>query len=145
MQLLAFILIAFVVTGHTSTLPSQLNVFNTKKQKIPSRDQTNCLPCICGSRVNSGFNHAGILQSKRSHPGEVSMSPSEPSISLQQSPSPANSSQAHVFDQQKSQLWPPTVETVLTALFRAVVTVLSLLNVNFTWRIHGSYMTRLFH
>ena len=69
-------------------------------------------------------------RSKRSHDGEISISPDSFSP-----PSPLNHTQAST--PATDQWWPPTAETVLTAVFRAVVTILSLLNVNFTWRIHG--------
>lgn len=46
----------------------------------------------------------------------------------------------HASAQQNAHSWTPTLGTILTAIFRAIITILSLLNVNITWRIHGTRM-----
>ena len=117
---------AIVNTGPTLALPS--NSLNPHQAQTLQPYQSSCVPCICPPRLESRY--------KRSHPnGEVSVSPGD---SLQQPrSSDTNSSRYHQDDAQSVQWWPPSLETVLTAIFRAIVTILSLLNVNFTWRIHG--------
>ena len=130
MKLTVLIPITFAIvnTGPTLALPS--NSLNSHQAQTLQPYQSSCVPCICPPRLESRY--------KRSHPnGEVSVSP-EGSFRQPQS-SDANFSRYYEYDTQSTQGWPQFLDTVLTALFRTIVTVLSLLNVNFTWRIHGQW------
>ena len=137
MQPTALLQLAFCLLAYSLASPSQPSMLNSKQRNLPSRDEINCLPCICNSGTALVLTKAELRQNKRSHLDEVSVSPFNPSTTSQQTSSTPNSNRTRDTSQQASQSWPPTTETVLTALFRAIVTVLSLLNVNFTWRIHG--------
>ena len=70
-------------------------------------------------------------QQRRSGYGEISLSPQ---IQPPTASSP-NSSQIT----QSTPPWIPSSETIVTAVFRAFITVLTLFNVNITWRIHGKH------
>ena len=121
MKLLKLVVSAFFILSLAHTLSLPPNAVTSTAAQVSRPDQTNHSCCVCPLD--------GTRQYKRSHHGEVSVSPGE---GLQPS-SQANSTSG----QQSSNLWPPTVETILTVIFRVVVTLLSLLNVGFTWRIHG--------
>ena len=108
-------------------LSLQPNDINLDRAPSHRWDQAGCAPCPCLHKPERPF--------KRSYEGEVSIAPRDP---LQQAPSSiSNSNQTRNDNSKTTQWWPPSSEAVLTAVFRAVVTLLSLLNVNFTWRIHG--------
>lgn len=75
--------------------------------------------------------------------GEISLSPppaSPPDIK------PDNSTKMNTTlpSQQTSpetSLWTTRLENIVTPVFRAVILILALFNVNITWRIHGQWLT----
>ena len=120
------LLIVFLALSFSASFPPQANIPNPDQRHVPDLNTVNqcCRPC---APINP-IPQANLRPSKRSHQVEISFSPSS---------SATNTNQSNTLGQQESSAWPPTAETILTAIFRAVVTILSLLNVNFTWRLHG--------
>ena len=84
---------------------------------------------------------SGDQQIKRSHQREVSVSPE--TLFQQPSSSNTNSTESQSSGFQAVSWWPPSTETILTAVFRAVMAIMSLLNMNVTWRIHGQSIASL--
>ena len=121
MKLSTLVTSAAFILSFARALCLPRNAVITTAAAVPELDQINSSCCVC--------NQDSVRRYKRSPHGEVSLSPGDAFRSLSQ----ANSTSGET----SSQAWPPTVETILTVTFRAVVTVLSLLNVGFTWRIHG--------
>ena len=121
-------LFLYAAAASSVSLPRSLqssmdSIDQTESYDTHGLDYVKQPPCLCSS------SHI-----RRSHQAEVSMSPGEMSSSPSQN---ASSSQTTSPNQEQTKLWPPTMETVLTATFRVFITILSLLNVNFTWRLHG--------
>ena len=94
-----------------------------------SGDCTKCL-CITGRLA---FSSHHILP-RRSHKSDPSISP--PSLAPSSNTATINATQP-ASSQSQLPSWSPAVDTLVTAVFRAVITVLTLFNVNITWRLHG--------
>lgn len=66
------------------------------------------------------------------------------SIESQAPPLPSSKNDTTLLDKpytsshQACPSWLPNLESIVTGVFRAFLTILSLLNINFTWRIHGT-------
>ena len=122
MKLSKLVMSAIIMSSlsQTLSLPPIAVTSMTAPMSTPNRFNRSC--CACHSE--------SIHRYKRSPHGEVSLSPGDPF----QSSSQANSTLGEI----SSHSWPPTIDTLVTVIFRAVVTILSLLNVGFTWRIHGT-------
>ena len=73
---------------------------------------------------------------RRSAHGEVSLSP--------QIESPTAPSTNSTQTPQNSSPWIPSSEAIDTAVFRTFITILTLFNVNITWRIHGKHCSVYF-
>ena len=127
-------LVALALSALALSVPSSHSLDYTKPYHIihPS--------CICQPDL-AILLHTTPRQSKRSYHEKIAVSPADssppppPSPTTGSSPSSSQTNTAHL---QNSKLWPPSTETIVTSVFRAVITILSLLNVNFTWRIHGN-------
>lgn len=124
MKIAVTILCGIVITSSALRLPS-LEAKTTHASIANQRGQSRCICIAC--RLNLP---ASSHQSKRSPKGDISIEPG-----AFHSGNTLNATQ--IPGQESSQRWTPTFEGILTAIFRAVITILSLLNVNFTWRVHG--------
>ena len=129
LELLSPALVALSITRAISVPPSTLDRLQSGG---PVALQAQC-SCECPSKDTVII--PSIRRSERSPHSEVSLSPDNPSSS---SSSATNWTQSRGSHDQSSSNWPPTTETLVTAVFRAIITILSLLNVGFTWRIHGN-------
>lgn len=105
---------------------------------------TKTVPATLNYCVGVPLQHtsATILRRKqRPTPKEISLSPpalNAPSSSITENPTRANnatSSTPHALPPLPP--WFLTVEDVVTAIFRIIITALTLFNVNVTWRIRG--------
>lgn len=74
---------------------------------------------------------------KRSHKIDISVFPASSPPIVNSGSEGGNTTLADSAEQSYPSSWAPTWETTITAIFRAVITILSLLNINITWRIHG--------
>ena len=103
----------------------------------PDVYQASC--CFHTYLPKTPISTSGNRQHKRSYQGELSKSPGD--FFQQPASSVTNSTQSNDSGSQAVSWWPPSTETILTAIFRAIMAVLSLLNINVTWRIHGEYIS----
>ena len=108
---------------------------HSKEHLLPELHHIGHSSCLCYPDTN--VPRAVVQVSKRSHQGEIAVSPGDPSPSPPTSALSDQSNQTNVTSSQESSSWLPSTDTIVTAVFRAVITILSLLNANFTWRIHG--------
>lgn len=80
-------------------------------------------------------------KTKRSRSGRVSLSPeSAPPPYIKPNNSTKTITNTTLPIQQSSSkipLWIPTFENIITPIFRAVILILTVFNINITWRIHG--------
>lgn len=125
------LLAALLATIALSTFTLQSNALETKHGTT-----TYCVP------VPRRLVLATILpRAQRPRPDEVSLSPpalADPRTSTSTNVTRDNSSTSSTPHAMPSPpTWVLTVEDLITALFRIVVTILTLFNVNITWRIHG--------
>ena len=103
--------------------------------RILARERINARNSICQS---SG--HCVLSRSdQKSGRSEVSISPNL------ESPSPPSINSTQLSNKPESAVergltpWIPTTETVLTAVFRAAMMALTMINVNVSWKLHGTY------
>ena len=94
-----------------------------------------CTPCPNIGARPAVFAHYRAL--KRAREDELSISPGALLPSPPSYVSPSNNTTNDTTDIARLSVWSPSVETIVTAIFRAFLTVLALFNVNITWRIHG--------
>lgn len=90
------------------------------------------LPCVSASGRCTYTNYQARIW--RSRHGDVSMSPE---IGMPSLPSKKSTQTSTLQAPRGLPSWVPTLETVITSIFRTVITVLSLFNVNITWKLHG--------
>lgn len=87
------------------------------------------------------YTHSIIrTRTKRSRSGKVSLSPESappPYIKPNNSTKTTNTTLPIQQSSPKIPFWFPTLEAIVTPIFRAVLLILTLFNVNITWRIHG--------
>ena len=123
-----------------ASISSALNLFTHHngprigKYHMPGNTSGDCTPCLCVAGRLALSSHHNLL--KRSHKPESSISP--PTLAPPNSNGKTNNTQ--IADQEStlpSSLL--TLENLITVVFRAVITVLTIFNVNITWRIHGKF------
>ena len=112
---------------------------------------------ICRNHSVTGSNYVPAIHGytrstlrmriERSQSGKISLSPQS---SLPPYPSPDNSTKTTTnttlpIQQPSSKIpfWIPTLESIITPIFRAVILILTLFNINITWRIHGQLTSPL--
>ena len=118
----------------------------TVESRLP---KTKADTCSCYVPTHRRLTLTTILsRTQRSRPDEVSLSP--PALPAPQKPSSNNitkdnSSTFSTPQEPSAPAWILTVEDLLTAIFRVVITILALFNVNITWRIRGEYPSTIAH
>lgn len=109
------------------------------------------LESICGNHSVAGSDYVAAAhrdsnailhtRTKCSRSGKVSLSPvSAPPPYIKPENGTNTSTNTSVPIQQPSSkipFWVPTFEEIITLIFRAVILILTVFNVNITWRIHG--------
>ena len=115
----------------------------TVESRLP---KTNVDTCTCYVPTHRRLTLASILPRKeRSGPNEVSLSP--PALPAPEEPASYNVTKDNKSTSSTPQgmpsppAWVLTVEDIITAVFRIVITILTLFNVNITWRIRGEYQS----
>ena len=94
-----------------------------------------CTPCPSIGDRPAFFAHYRAL--KRARKDDLSISPGASLPSPPSYGSHKDNTTKNTTDIGSSPGWSPSIETIVTAIFRALLTVLTLFNVNITWRIHG--------
>ena len=90
-----------------------------------------------------------LPRTQRPKPNEVSLSP--PTLPVPAKPGSHNitknnsSTSSTPQEMPSPPAWVLTVEDLITAIFRIVLTILTLFNVNITWRIRGEYQSMTAH
>ena len=131
MSIMAFPFLCLVVLIISFHSPIQASALKPRNIRHRMQDNINKVNCTCAPPATQSILDPGQL--KRSLPNEISSTPQ-----ILSSPNISTLNKTQVLGQSSTVSWPPTVETIITPIFRAVITILSLLNVNFTWRIHGA-------
>ena len=140
MNLITILLMAFAAIQCLSDHTDEYATLGLQRQRITGN--TTDVPARCMSIA--GRLTCSNKRLKRSRKGEFSISPPSPPSSpsapsltpISRAPKKTN----HTSTSSAApnlQSWTPLLERILTAVFRAVITILTLFNVNFTWRIHG--------
>lgn len=122
-HLLVTLVLATTRTALCSHYSSQPN-----KISLTIHDNLNA-PYTC---YTDEFAASHPHQSKRSHNKNISITPGSlpvPPNNIKASTSGYNSTSGPGV---------PTVDTIITTIFRALITILSLLNLNINWRLHGT-------
>ena len=95
------------------------------------------------------YTSATVLpRMRRPRPDEVSLSPpplTGPSTPTTNGTKHNNSSSYPLHALPPPPAWVLTMEDIITAIFRTVITILTLFNVNITWRIRGECQRRAGH
>lgn len=106
--------------------------------------------CACYVPTHRRLTLTTILsRTQRSRPVEVSLSP--PTLPIPAKPTSNNITKDNSSTSSTPQkmpsapAWVLTVEDLITAIFRIVVTILAFFNVSITWRIRGEYPSTTAH
>lgn len=128
-------LVLFVVLVLASVaFPLQLFPEDYEPKISSHKTYANCVPCTC---VNGCLALTSHRRLKRSHGNNVQLSPGSIPASPPPSSNVSNGSDLTRIPTSKLPSWLPTLDTIVTAAFRAIITSLTLFNVNITWRLHG--------
>ena len=130
------VLLALLTVTLVFDLSNQSILFGPTTRATPFKPQQSFGSLLCIHRPEHALHMEHL---KRSQKDDISIDPELPT-------DPSRSSPTNFLNDTQGlspRSWPPSLETTLTATFRAVVTILSLLNVGFTWRLHGTYAARL--
>ena len=128
-------MIALTSSSSTLVVSSPTNGLKSTTSRPAANVSGYCPPCPNIGARPAFFVHYRAL--KRARKDDLSISPG---ASLPFPPSYGSPSDNTTNDTTGIASLPgrsPSIETVATAIYRAVLTVLTLFNVNFTWRIHG--------
>ena len=127
--------LTFVLLDHIS-LCFPLN-FHLKENnvRVLTRERSDDWNTIHRPNRYSDLSH----HEKRSERSELSISPSTaspvlPSVNSTQESNPPESAMERSIPP-----WVSSSETIVTAIFRTVMMILTLMNVNVSWKIHGMY------
>ena len=120
----------------------------TIQSQISTQSSTTSIYCV---PLPHRHTSATILpRTRRPRPDDISLSP-PPLTGPSPSTTPKNGTKDHNSSSYPLDMLPPppawvlTMEDIITAIFRVVMTILTLFNVNITWRIHGECQRRAGH
>lgn len=135
MKLFPFIIIVLIPPSFTIVVSSSINGLKPTKSHPAGDIPGYCTPCPSISDRPAFFEKYRVL--RRARKDDVSISPG----SLLPSPpsyGPRSDNTTNNTADSANLPWSsPSIETIITAIFRACLTILTLFNVNITWRIHG--------
>ena len=97
----------------------------------------------CGAVARQEHHSVRRMRTRHLRGSDISLSPQSASPPT---PMPNNSIKTNTtlpFQQPSSKIpyWFPTLENIVTPLFRAVMLILTLFNINISWRVHGQCPT----
>ena len=135
MKLTTIIMILLIPSSSTLVVSSHLNDLKSTMPRSTGKVSGYCTSCPNISARPAFFAHYRALKRARKDDLSVSLDASLPS-------SPSYGSRSDnttntTTDVASLPSWSPSIDTIVTAIFRALLTVLTLFNVNITWRIHG--------
>lgn len=137
MKLAPFIMMVLIPPSFTLVVSSPTNGFKSTMSR-PARDISGyCTPCP--SIVDRPAFVAHYRALKRVRKDELSISPGASLPSLPSYGSPSDNTTNNTTNIASQPGWSPSIDNIVTAIFRALLTVLTLFNVNITWRIHGKF------
>ncbi|KAK0507344.1 hypothetical protein JMJ35_010382 [Cladonia borealis] len=135
MKLAPFIIIVLIPPSFTRMIPSPINGLKSTMSRPAGTISGYCTPCPSIGDRPAFFEKYRAL--KRAHKDDLSISPGS---SLPSPPSygPRSDNTTNNTADIANLPWSsPSTESIVTAIFRALLTILTLFNVNITWRIHG--------
>ena len=135
MKLAPFIMIVLIPPSFTILVSFPTNGLKSTMSRPAGNISCYCTPCPSISDRPAFFEKYRAL--KRAHKDDHSISPgallpSPPSYGPR-----SDNTINNTADIASLPGWSPSIESIVTAIFRALLTILTLFNVNFTWRIHG--------
>ena len=135
MKLANFVMIMLIPPSFTLVVSSHINGLKSVMSRPAGNISGSCTLCPSIGGRPTFFEHYRAL--KRTRKDDVSISPGS---SLPSPPSygPRSNNNTNDTADIANLPWPsPSIEIIVTAIFRALLTILTLFNVNITWRIHG--------
>ena len=135
MKLAPFIIIVLIPPSFTRMVPSPIIGLKSTMSRPAGTISGYCTPCPSIVDRPAFFEKYRAL--KRARKDDYSISPGS---SLPSPPSygPRSNNNTNDTADIAKLPWPsPSIEIIVTAIFRALLTILTLFNVNITWRIHG--------
>ncbi len=135
MKLAPVIIIVLITPSSTLVASSPNNGLKSTTSRPAGNIPGSCTPCPSIGDRPAFFEH--YRAHKRARKDNVSISPgallpSPPSYGPRM-----DNTTNHTTDIANLPWSSPSIETIVTAIFRALITILTLFNVNITWRIHG--------
>ena len=135
MKLVPFIMIVLIPPVLTMVVSFPINGSKSIMSRPASNFSAYCTPCPSISDRPAFFAKYRAL--KQAHKDDLSISP-DSSIPSPPSYGPRSDNTTNNTADIANLPWSsPSTETIVTAIFRALLTILTLFNVNVTWRIHG--------
>ena len=135
MKLAPFIMTVLIPPSSTLVVSSPINGLKSTTSRPTGNISGYCTPCPSMGDRPAFFEHYRALIRARKE--DLSISPN----ALLPSPptySPRSDNATNNTTDIANLPWSsPSTETIVTAIFRALLTILTLFNVNITWRIHG--------
>ena len=135
MKLAPVIIIILITPSSTLVASSPKNGLKSTTSRPAGNIPGSCTPCpSIGDRPAFFDKHRTL---KRAPKDDLSISPgallpSPPSYGPR-----SDNTTNNTADVASLPGWSPSIESIVTAIFRALLTILTLFNVSITWRIHG--------
>ena len=140
MKLAPFIIILLIPPSFTRMVPSPINGLKSTMSRPAGTISGYCTPCPSIVDRPAFFEKYRAL--KRARKDDYSISPGS-SLPAPPSYGPRNdnttNNTADIANLPYLPWSSPSTETIVTAIYRALLTILTLFNVNITWRIHGKF------
>ena len=131
MKVFLLFLLALITVSTSFRIPRVFNGLNLLRSENFS---SNHIPCVYVTSHMASLERRDL---KRLHDRDIEISSKSLPSSLSFN-NTRNDSVPAAAAKSESPSWFPTVDSTVTIVFRAVVTILSLLNINISWRIHGN-------
>ena len=140
MNIQSIIFLVLIALSSTSCHPPTRHILEPVPESILSNSSITTSDYVPTAHQDT---HSIICtRMKRSQIRKISVSPEPappPYIKPENSTKPDNSTTTTTMQQPSPRItsWIPPLEDIVTPIFRAVLLVLTLFNVNISWRIHG--------
>ena len=135
MKLAPFIMILLIPPSLTIVVSSPISGLKSTTSLPAGTISGYCTPCPSIGDRPAFFEKYRAL--KRAHKDDLAISPGSSLLSPPSYGSRSDNITNNTADIPNLPWSSPSIETIVTAIFRALLTILTLFNVNITWRIHG--------